>query len=125
MGQHNMRAFSCEMGVAQMLGARCHWRLAGTLVLALSTLAATPSRGQEAKLVADCAAPRRSAEAPSGSRPAVTATGSCEVRFTDAVAIAGVKAAVKGRSEPLDADFRAFDTSSNTLVALILIQTLD
>jgi hypothetical protein len=120
-----MRAFSCEMGVAQMLGARRHWRLAGTLVLALSTLAAAPSRAQEAKLVADCAAPQRSADAPTGPPPAVAATVSCEVRFTDAVAITGVKAAVKGRSEPLDAEFKAFDTNSNTLVGLILIQTME
>src|SRR5262249_255209 len=60
-----------------------------------------------------------------GSPPAVTATVSCEVHFTDAVAVTGAKAAVKGRSESLDADFKAFDAGSNTLVGLVLIQTME
>ena len=69
---------------------------------------------QDAKLLADCAAPQRSADLDGrrspGAPPHVTATVSCEVRSTDAVAFKSVKAGVKGRSEPLEADFKGFDT---------------
>ena len=79
---------------------------------------------QDAKLLADCAAPQRvvgSADA----APNVTATVGCEVRSTDAVAFKGVKASVKGRSEPLEADFKGFDARSNSLVGMFLIQILE
>jgi hypothetical protein len=55
----------------------------------------------------------------------VTATVACELRSTDAVAFKSVKAGVKGRSESLEADFKGFDTKSNTLVGLVLIQTME
>ena len=109
LGQHNMRAFSCEMGVARMPGARRHWIVAGTIVVLLSGLASGTPLAQDAKLVANCAAPQPgtgSADASPGASPAVEATVSCELRSTDAVVFKGVKAIVKGRSEPLEADFK-------------------
>ena len=96
-----------------MLGARRHWLVAGTLVLSLSGLASAPARAQDAKLIADCAAPQRRRGAPptptTRRRARVTATVGCELRSTDAVAFKGVKATVKGRSESLEADFKGFD----------------
>src|SRR5262245_10546259 len=124
LGQHNMRAFSCEMGVARMPGARRQWVVAGTLAVLLSGLAAGAPLAQDAKLLADCAAPQRvfgSADASSN----VTATVSCEVRSTDAVVFKDVKASMKGRSEPLEADFKGFDARNNSLVGMFLIQVLD
>jgi hypothetical protein len=118
-----MLAFSCEMGVARMLGARRHWLVAGTLVLSLSGLASAAARAQDAKLIADCAAPQR-VEASADAAPG-TATVGCELRSTDAVVFKGVKATVKGRSESLEADFKGFDAKSNTLVGLVLIQTME
>ena len=111
-----------------MLGARRHWLVAGTLVLWLSGLASAPARAQDAKLIADCAAPQRvdaSADAAPGASPTVTATVGCELRSTDAVVFKGVKAVVKGRSESLEVDFKGVDTKSNTLVGLVLIQTME
>ena len=109
-----------------MLGARRHWLVAGTLVLSLSGLASAAARAQDAKLIADCAAPQRvdgSADAAPGAAPTVTV--GCELRSADAVVFKGVKATVKGRSESLEADFKGFDTKSNTVVGLVLIQTLE
>src|SRR5262245_42581129 len=126
LGQHNMRAISCEMGVARMPGARRHWIVAGMLVVLLSGLASGASLAQDAKLLAECAAPQRvDSTGASPGAPLVTATVSCEVRSTDAIAFKSVRAAVKGRSEPLEADFRGFDTRSNSLVAMFLIQILE
>jgi FHA domain/von Willebrand factor type A domain len=127
LGQHNMRAISCEMGVARMPGARRHRIVAGMLVVLLSGLASGTPLAQDAKLLADCAAPQRvdSTGASPGAAPVVTATVSCEVRSTDAVAFKSVRVGVKGRSEPLEADFKGFDTRSNSLVAMFLIQILE
>jgi FHA domain/von Willebrand factor type A domain len=111
-----------------MLGARRHWLVAGTLVLSLSGLACAPARAQDAKLIADCAAPQRvdgSADATPGAPATVTATVGCELRSTDAAVFKSVKAGIKGRSESLEADFKGFDTKSNTLVGLVLIQTME
>src|SRR4029079_16680136 len=98
LGQHNMRAFSCEMGVARMPGAR-HWIVAGTIVVLLSGLASGTPLAQDAKLLANCASPQRvagvSADPSPGASPAVEATVSCEMRSTDAVVFKGVKANVK------------------------------
>jgi hypothetical protein len=126
--QHNMPAFSCEMGVARMPDARRHRIVTGMIVLLLSGLASGTPLAQDAKLLADCTAPQRvagSAEASPGASPAATATVSCEVRSTDAVVFKGVKASVKGRSEPLEADFKDFDARNNTLVGMFLVQVLD
>jgi FHA domain/von Willebrand factor type A domain len=111
-----------------MLGARRHWLVAGTLVLSLSGLACAPARAQDAKLIADCAAPQRvdgSADATPGAPATVTATVGCELRSTDAAVFKSVRAGIKGRSESLEADFKGFDTKSNTLVGLVLIQTME
>src|SRR6185503_17577738 len=100
--QHNMRVFSCEMGVARMPGARRHRLVAGAIVMLLSSLASGAPLAQDAKLLADCAGPQRVADptdAAPGAAPIVTATVSCEVRSTDAVVFKGVKVNVKGRSE--------------------------
>jgi len=107
-----------------MPGARRHWIVAGTLVVLLSGLAASTPLAQDAKLLADCAAPQRvvgSADA----APNVTVTVSCEVRSTDAVVFKDVKASVKGRSEPLEVDFRGFDARNSSLVGMFLIQILE
>ena len=78
-----------------MPGARRHWIVAGTIVVLLSGLASGTPLAQDAKLLADCAAPQRvadPADAPPGASPTVTATVSCEMRSTDAVVFKGVKA---------------------------------
>lgn len=67
--------------------------------------------------------PAPSPPAPTPQEP--TATLTCDVRATDAVAIKGVKATVKGRSEPLDAQFSAFDARNQSLSVLYLIQIVD
>ena len=111
-----------------MPGARSHWIVAGTIVVLLSGLASGTPLAQDAKLLADCAAPQRvadPADASPSAFPTVTATVSCEMRSTDAVVFKGVKASVKGRSEPLEADFKGFDASSNSLTGMFLVQTLD
>jgi hypothetical protein len=111
-----------------MPGARRHWIVAGTIVVLLSGLASGTPLAQDAKLVANCAAPQPgtgSADASPGASPAVEATVSCELRSTDAVVFKGVKAIVKGRSEPLEADFKGFDASSNSLTGMFLVQTFD
>src|SRR4026209_1242989 len=121
LGQHNMRAFSCEMGVARMPGAR-HWIVAGTIVVLLSGLAAGAPLAQDAKLLAHCAAPpaaARSADASPRASPAVEAAVSCEMRSTDAVVFKGVKASVKGRSEPPEGDFKAFGAGRHSLPGLV------
>jgi len=105
-----------------MPGAR-HWIVAGTIVVLLSGLAPGAPLAQDAKLLANCAAPQRvagSADASPGASPAVEATVSCEMRSTDAVVFKGVKASVKGRSEPLEVDFKAFDAGSNSLTGMFL-----
>jgi hypothetical protein len=115
------------MGVARMPGAR-HWIVAGTIVVLLCGLAPGTPLAQDAKLLAHCAAPQRvagSADASPGASQAVEATVSCEMRSTDAVVFKGVKASVKGRSEPLEVDFKAFDAGSNSLTGMFLVQILD
>ena len=101
-----------------MLGARRHWLVAGTIVVLLSGLASGVGHAQDAKLLANCAAPQRvrrpaaDAGSDTGASPRTAQTTvSCEVRSTDAVVFKGVKASVKGRSEPLEADFKAFDAA--------------
>ena len=111
-----------------MPGARRHWIVAGTIVVLLSGLASGTPLAQDAKLLANCAAPQRvagSADPSPGASPTVEATVSCEMRSTDAVVFKGVKASVKGRSEPLEADFKGFDASSNSLTGMFLVQILD
>jgi FHA domain-containing protein/von Willebrand factor type A domain-containing protein len=111
-----------------MPGARRHRLVAGTIGLLLAGLASGNGQAQDAKLLANCAAPQPAAastDTPPGTSPAVTATVSCEVRSTDAVVFKGVKARIKGRPEPLEAEFTGFDARSNSLVAIFLVQTKD
>ena len=111
-----------------MPGARRHRIVAGTIVLLLSGLASGAPLAQDARILANCAAPQRvagSADTPPGAAPAATATVTCEVRSPEPVVFKGVKASVKGRSEPLEVEFTGFDARNNSLVGIFMVQIMD
>jgi hypothetical protein len=116
-----------------MFGARRHRFVAGAVVVLLSGLAAGPGHAQDGRLLANCAAPQPappaatppagSTDPPPSASAAPAATVSCELRATDAVVFKGVKATIKGRSEPLQVEYTGFDVGNKSLVALFLVQT--
>ena len=82
-----------------MLGARRHWFMAGTIVVLLSGFGAGIGHAQDAKLLANCAAPQLAAGGRIGGRRRLhrrqqrNRNVSCEVRATDAMTFKSVKAA--------------------------------
>lgn len=113
-----------------MPGARRHRVMAGTVLVLLAGLAPCAGQAQDSKLLANCAAPQAAAPGatpPAGSsdKPKAVATVSCRLRATDAVKFKGVKASVKGRSEPLEVDFAAYNAGDSSLAVLFLVQMSD
>ena len=108
-----------------MLGARHHRFVAGTIVLLLQAFAVGASYAQDAKLVASCTAPQRVTGSGDKAPGAATATLTCELRAADAVVFKGVKVTIKGRTEPLEVEYTAFDPASKSVTALLLIQIMD
>lgn len=113
-----------------MLGARRHRFVAGTIVVLLAGLASGAGQAQDTKLLANCAAPQPvapGATPPAGSsdKPKAVATVSCQLRATDAVTFNSVKANVKGRSEPLEVDFAAYNARDSSLTVMFLVQMSD
>src|SRR5438045_1881224 len=96
------------IGDVWMFRVRRHRLLPGTIALLLSGLGPCVGYAQDARLLAQCAAPQLGAPAPlppAGSDdPALASpsgqptTVSCNLWATDAVAFKGVKASIKGRS---------------------------
>jgi len=114
-----------------MLGFRRHWVVPCGVALWLSGLASGAGRAEDVRILAQCASPQLAAPAatPGGSDdPAVSAasgplaTVSCNVWAADPVTFKGVKATVKGRSEPLEV---RFEPRNQSLAALFLIQLMD
>jgi FHA domain-containing protein/von Willebrand factor type A domain-containing protein len=102
-----------------MLGACRHRFVAGTIALLLSAFLPGSGYAQETRILANCGAPRPAADAAPAT---ASATVSCEVRANDAAAVKGAKAFIKGRGEPLEATFTAFDPQNRSLAALFLVQ---
>ena len=115
-----------------MIRVRRHRLVPGAIALLLSGLAPGVGHAQDARLLAQCAAPQLVAPAPpppAGSDdPALAAppgpptTVSCNLWATDAVTFKGVKASIKGRSDRLDVQYEA---RNQTLVVMYLIQMMD
>lgn len=108
--------------------------MAGTMLVLLLSLAPGAGWAQDSKLVVKCAIPQPVAQgsatppAPGASdkpKAAPVATVSCQLRTTDAVKFKAVKAAVKGRSEPLDVEFSQFSEGGGSLAVLFLVQISD
>ena len=111
-----------------MLGARHHRFVAGTVVLLLQGFAAGAGQAQDAKLLASCAAPQRlagSGDTAPGTSPAPAATVTCELRAADALVFKGVKASIKGRSEPLEVEYTGFEAANRSVSAMFLVQIMD
>ena len=115
-----------------MFRFRRHRLLPGTIALLLSGLAPCVGNAQDAKLLAQCAAPQLVAPTslpPAGSDdPALASpsgaltTVSCNLWATDAVTFKGVKATIKGHSDRLDVQY---DARNQTLAVMFLIQMMD
>lgn len=126
-----------------MLGVRRQQSVSVAILILLWGVASGAASAQDAKLVAQCQPPQLIAQgvaapapaAPSGSAPptgpsdtgppTASVSVSCDVRFTDTVVFKGVKATVKGRSEPLDVQFSAFDPRNQTLAVVFMMQIMD
>jgi hypothetical protein len=131
-----MQAISWESGLGignvWMFRVRRHRLLPGTIALLLSGLAPCVGNAQDARLLAQCAAPQLAAPAalpPAGSDdPALASpsgpltTVSCNLWSTDAVTFKGVKASIKGHSDRLDVQY---DPRNQTLAVMFLIQMMD
>lgn len=110
-----------------MVAANRHRSLTVAAVLAFSWLAAAPLSAQDTRLVANCSAP--AAEAPAigtkapPSQPVFSVT--CNVHATEAATFQGMKATIKGRADPLDSSFKAFDAKNDTSSVMFLIQILE
>lgn len=122
------------MGVARMPGARRHRFVAGTMSVLLMSLAPGAGLAQDSKLLVNCAAPQPiapgAAAPPAGgsadkAKAAPVANMTCQLRATDAVKFKAVKATVKSRSEPLDAEFTPLNARETSLAVLFLVQISD
>ena len=106
-----------------MLGIR-HLVGSGAIALALSGLASGVASSQDLRLVAQCGSPQLAAPADASaprSGPAAT-TVSCNLWATDAVTFKGVRATLKGSSDPLDV---RFEPRNPSLSAMFVIQVMD
>lgn len=112
-----------------MVAANCHRSLTTVAVLALSWLAAAPLSAQDARLVANCSAPAAGTPAPASDPKAPagqpTFSVTCNVHATEAATFQGMKATIKGRSEPLEASFKPFDAKNDASSVMFLIQVLE
>ena len=102
-----------------------------TLLVALPMLAGIglSALAQDARLMADCAAPKLQSADPVDDIKAAaqpqTYSLSCDVHVTDAVTVQSVKATLKGKNSPLEATYVPFDIRKDTLSVMFLIQIVE